>query len=147
MNYKNILNKIKPNKQEEKQVSDRINSFIKKLNKNLKNAKAVLGGSGAKNTWLKDAHDADIFVLFNHEKQNISNILEKVLKKTFKKFDRLHGSRDYFQIKEKDFTFEIVPIVKISKAEQALNITDISPLHAKWVNKNGKKFFDTKMIQ
>jgi len=64
------------------------------------------------------------------------------LKKTFKKFDRLHGSRDYFQIKEKDFTFEIVPIVKISKAEQALNITDISPLHAKWVNKNGKKFFD-----
>jgi len=63
------------------------------------------------------------------------------LKKGFKKIIRLHGSRDYFQIKEQGYTFEIVPILAIKKAEEAMNITDVSPLHAKWVLKH-KKYLD-----
>ena len=64
------------------------------------------------------------------------------MKKKFKRLIKLHGSRDYFQIKENDFTTEIIPILDIKKAEQAENITDVSPLHAEWVNKKGKRFKD-----
>ena len=110
----------------------------------------MLGGSGAKGTWLK-TFDADIFVLFGYAKykdksDELSNILEKILKKKFRNIIRLHGSRDYFQIKENKFTFEIVPILSIRKAEQAKNITDVSPLHSKWVLKSAKikDFRDTK---
>ncbi len=141
---KEVLKEIKPTKEEEKDINIRINSVINRINKGLKDAKAELGGSGAKGTWLKQ-FDADIFVKFNYNKfkdksQKLSDILEKHLKKTFK-ITRLHGSRDYFQIREKGYTFEIVPILAIKKAEEAMNITDVSPLHAKWVLKH-KKYLD-----
>ena len=140
----NVLKKIKPTKEEEKQVKEIVDSFLNKLNKNLRDAKAVLGGSGAKDTWLKGSHDVDVFVQFDYKKykdksDKLSNLLEKVLKKTFSKIEMLHGSRDYFQVKEENFTFEIIPILKIKDADKALNITDISPLHAEWVNKHNYK--------
>ena len=52
---------------------------------------------------LLNDYDVDIYVKFNYQKfkdnENISEILYKILKKKFKKVVRLHGSRDYFQIK------------------------------------------------
>lgn len=142
---KEVLQEIKPSKEEEIEIRGRINSVLSRINKGLKDGKAELGGSGAKGTWLKQ-FDADVFVKFNYDKfkdksDKLSDILEKHLKKVFKRVIRLHGSRDYFQIKEKDYTFEIVPILNIKKSEQAMNITDVSPLHAKWVLKH-KKYLD-----
>ncbi len=138
---KQVLEKIKPSKKEEREVKEKVDEFLKKINPNLKDAEALLGGSGAKGTWLSGAHDVDIYVSFDYEKykgssDKISDILEKILKKIFPKLERLHGSRDYFQIKEDKFTFEIIPILKINSPEKALNITDISPLHVKWVKQH-----------
>ncbi|MFH1323805.1 MAG: CCA tRNA nucleotidyltransferase [Nanoarchaeota archaeon] len=143
----NVLDRIKPTEKEEKEVQDRIKFILNKINHNLKDAKAILGGSGIKGTWLKPANDADIFVKFNYKKYKsrsaeISAILENTLKKKSMKVTKLHGSRDYFQIIKQGFTFEIVPILDIKKAELAKNITDVSPLHADWVNKKGKKIKD-----
>ncbi len=148
-----VLKDIKPSREEEKSIQSRVKSILGKINNNLKDARAILGGSGVKGTWLRKANDADIFVKFNYSKykeksDKIAEILEKILKKKRFKIRRLHGSRDYFQIKERNFTFEIVPILDIKKAEQAKNITDVSPLHANWVNKKGKKFKDdTRLLK
>lgn len=141
-----VLKDIKPNKEEEILVDKKIKDFMSRIK--VKDAKIILGGSGAKSTWLKTANDADIFVQFNYDKykdksDNLSDILEKQLKKSFKKINRLHGSRDYFQVRKKEFTFEIIPIIEIKKASQALNITDVSPLHALFVKKSiNKKLAD-----
>ncbi|MBU4284258.1 MAG: CCA tRNA nucleotidyltransferase [Nanoarchaeota archaeon] len=118
-------------------VLDSINSEIKK--KNIK-ARAVLGGSIAKGTFLKDDYDCDTFVKFNlnYKKRDISDLLEKVLK-IFPKVNRIHGSRDYFNFRSNGISFEIVPVLDIKKAEQAVNITDCSPLHVKWVKNKLKK--------
>ena len=62
-----VLNEIQPDKDYEKDIFERLNAIIKKINQNQKNIKAVLGGSGAKGTWLK-TFDADIFVLFDCKK-------------------------------------------------------------------------------
>ena len=144
-----ILAAIKPSKGEEKQFSTSANGFLRTLNAVLVDARAILGGSGAKGTWLSGNHDVDIFVLFDYKKYadksgELSNLLEKYLKKAFPKakIERLHGSRDYFQLSFKGLMFEVVPILKISKAEQARNITDISPLHSAWVNKHAAKVKD-----
>jgi len=108
-----VTKDIRPDKNYEKEILDKANKIIKKISKGLKNANAILGGSGAKGTWLK-TFDADIFVKFNYGKfkdksDELSDILEKFLKRRFK-ITRLHGSRDYFQIKQGKFTFEIVLI-------------------------------------
>ncbi|MBI1936262.1 CCA tRNA nucleotidyltransferase [Candidatus Woesearchaeota archaeon] len=145
------LQDIQPDRNYEKEIFEKLNHIIKKINQNQKGIKAVLGGSGAKGTWLK-TFDADIFALFNYSRYKdksgkISDILESVLKKKFGKVARIHGSRDYFQIKEEKFTFEIIPILKISKAEQAKNITDVSPLHSKWVMKHKKLVNEMKLTK
>ena len=83
-----VLEDIKPSKDYEKDILGNANNIISAINKGIKNAKAVLGGSGAKGTWLK-TFDVDIFVKFNYNKfsdksDELSNILEKLLKKKFK---------------------------------------------------------------
>jgi len=137
---KQVINELRP----KKDVVDKciivlgsINSEIKK--KKIK-ARAVLGGSIAKGTFLKDDYDCDIFVKFNlsYRKKDISDLLEKILK-IFPKAEKIHGSRDYFQFNTKNIMFEVVPVLDIKKAEQAVNITDCSPLHVKWVRDNLKK--------
>lgn len=139
---KEVLKEIKPSKEEEREIDNKIDNVLKKIQKALPGCKVILGGSGEKGTWLKKAHDADIFVKFPFSKyksksDELSDILEKKLKKVFK-LDRLHGSRDYFQTIREGFTFEIVPIIDIKNADSALNITDVSPLHADWVKKHSK---------
>jgi tRNA nucleotidyltransferase (CCA-adding enzyme) len=120
-----------------------VREFLAKFNKSLKKSKvkaqAVIGGSGAKGTWLKGLHDIDVFACFDYNKHKnnsfeISELLEKAVKKTSNTYDRLHGSRDYFKIEHQNYSFEIVPILRIKKASQAKNITDASLLHAEWVN-------------
>src|SRR3989338_5174000 len=150
---KEVLSKIKPNKQELLQFKKTSTAFLKTLNSKLKDAKAILGGSGAKGTWLSGNFDIDIFVLFDYKKYSqktdeLSNVLEPILKKAFPSttLNRLHGSRDYFQMKYQNLSFEIVPILKISKADQAINITDVSPLHSQWVNKHSAKVKDDIML-
>ena len=146
-----VLKEIQPDKNYEKEIFEKLNTIIKKINQSQKTIKAVLGGSGAKGTWLK-TFDADIFVIFDYRKfkdksDKLSDILEKILKKKFKNIIRLHGSRDYFQIKQNSFTFEIVPILRIQKAEQAKNITDVSPLHSKWVKKHKNLINEMKITK
>ena len=146
---KEVLSKIKPNKEGEVFIEKKIKDFISRIK--VKDAKVILGGSGAKETWLKDANDADIFIQFSYDKykdksDKLSDILEKQIKKSFK-LNRLHGSRDYFQVKEKGYTFEIIPILEIKKAETALNITDVSPLHAEFVKKYNKLSDDIRLMK
>jgi len=146
------LMRIKPSKEEESSMRTKVDGFLKKIRRNLKGAKAVLGGSGAKGTWLKNAGDADIFVCFDYKKFRdksdlLADILQKTLKKSFKNVQRLHGSRDYFQIREGHFTFEIVPILSIPNARQAVNITDVSPLHSKWVRKHARYADDIRLMK
>ncbi|MFH1210869.1 MAG: CCA tRNA nucleotidyltransferase [archaeon] len=131
-----VLGRIKPSKDEELAVRRSADEVMSKIK--VRDAKVILGGSGAKGTWMKGTHDVDIYVKFDLKKyrdKDISSILGKELKKKFTKVSTLHGSRDYFQIRKSGFTFEIVPILDIKKSSEAVNITDISPLHTLWVRK------------
>ncbi|MBI2580326.1 nucleotidyltransferase domain-containing protein [Candidatus Woesearchaeota archaeon] len=122
--------------------------FVAKLDRALKaskaRAKSVVGGSGAKGTWLRGMHDIDVFVCFDYEMYKkksgeLSEFLAKAMKKAFPKHERLHGSRDYFRVRYGNYSFELVPILKIKKAAQAMNITDASLLHSDWVNRQLQK--------
>lgn len=132
---------VKPSKKEVAELNSITKEVISKIK--IKDAKAALGGSGAKNTWLKGKKEIDIYVKFNYKKfkdksDKLSEILYPKLKKTFKLVKRLHGSRDYFQIQKNSFTIEIIPVLEIKKVEEAKNITDISQLHVDYVKKHSK---------
>ena len=128
------LERIKPSKDEVERIFSIVDAFIAELNSRLKGARAIVGGSLAKGSFLRDIHDADIYVQFDpkHDSEEISGMLEKVLDD----HEKLHGSRDYFQVKRDGLILEIIPIIRIEDAKQARNITDISPLHVEWVRKS-----------
>jgi len=129
-----------PTKEEEKKVKEVVKSVLNKIK--IKDAKPILGGSGAKKTWLSNANDLDIYVKFNYSKykdksDSLSKYLERGIKKKFK-ITKLHGSRDYFQTTVEGYTVELVPILDIRRSSQAKNITDISQLHVNYVRRYPK---------
>lgn len=131
---KDILKEISPTNKEKQEVKKIIQELTKSIH--IPHTKISLGGSSAKGTWLKNNHDIDIYIKFNKKKYegvDIAEVLKDAIQGTV-----LHGSRDYLQIQRGQYTIELIPILDISKVEQAKNITDISPFHAKWVNKHKK---------
>lgn len=130
---KQELKKIKPSVKETSQIKKQANEIISVLKK--AGLKPNIGGSLAKGTMVKkDVQDVDVFVVFDKEKD--TNKLERVLKKNGIDYIVKHGSRDYFQIKKKDIIIELIPVVSVSKAGEAENITDVSLMHVKYVKKH-----------
>ncbi len=151
MNFENIIGRLKPAKEEKKKAEESIKAFISKI-RLPKGAKIVVGGSYAKGTWISGKHDIDLFASFDLKKYSEkSNTIADILENSIKRIEhkRVHGSRDYFEIKNGSYTYEIIPILEIAKAEQALNITDVSPLHTKWVKKNidGKQADEARLLK
>ncbi|RLE44686.1 hypothetical protein DRJ16_01630, partial [Candidatus Woesearchaeota archaeon] len=99
---------------------------------------------------LRGARDIDIYVCFDYPKyreksDNLSDLLEKCVKRAFRNYERLHGSRDYFRVKHDDLVFEVIPILAIRNVDEAVNITDVSLFHVRWVRsriKRDKKLAD-----
>lgn len=146
-----ILAQIKPTLQEEKDLKTTTNKCILKIKKELSShpITIIIGGSLAKDTNLTNNNEVDLFVAFKYlEKKtkaaNISSYLKKALDEAFgaKNITLMHGSRDYYQVHINSILFEIIPIIDVDASNKALNITDISPLHAIWVNKHAKDIKD-----
>ncbi|MGB9707710.1 MAG: hypothetical protein ACPLXC_00010 [Candidatus Pacearchaeota archaeon] len=144
----NVIRKITPPHEEKIALDKALLKFEAKLKPKLKKygAKIFIGGSLAKQTLVKrdTSYDIDIFILFPYNKfskksSELSNLLEKALKSAKIRYITLKGSRNYFQIKFKNLTLELIPILAIKKASEALNITDISPLHVFYVLSKTKK--------
>jgi len=144
-------NEVKPSAEELKALAEMIAKFLFQLNSALKrkkiSASAVLGGSFEKGTLIKKEHyDIDVFVRFaSREKSDkLADILETMLKTMKLKYERLHGSRDYFNVNlvaedKIRITAEIVPVLAIKKAREALNVTDVSMLHVDYVKQQIRK--------
>lgn len=135
-----------PSQKEEKKVGriiSEIKSKVESEAKKLKtNAHLIAGGSAAKGTWLPGFSDIDFFLVFDYDSfadksAEISVYAEKVLKNIFK-LTRMHGSRDYFSARYKNYNVEIIPVLDISEGQEPKNLTDFSPMHVVWFNKHAK---------
>ena len=146
-----VKKKIRPDLKVIKDVDNIVKEINDLLKKNKIIAECVKGGSIAKETFLKDDYDIDLFVRYNisYQNQDISVITQKILetlcKKLKTKIIRIHGSRDYYQFNiiknKKILAFEIIPVILIhaNNYQQAQNITDLSPEHVTWVKKYTSK--------
>ena len=152
---KQVLERIKPFEQELQEMGELVKKFTEKINNNLKkfeiDAEVFIGGSFAKKTVIKKEHyDVDVFLRFarNYEDKEISNLARKILN-GIGDVSLIHGSRDYFRIKlKKDLFVELIPVIKVNKPEESLNITDLSYSHVKYINKkiNSEKLREEIMI-
>ncbi|MDO8516625.1 MAG: nucleotidyltransferase domain-containing protein [Nanoarchaeota archaeon] len=129
---KEVLKNYVPSNEEVLKIKKLADFYVNKLKKEKLNV--FIGGSLAKDTLVKkDIQDVDIFVLFDKEENTLR--LESSLKKLKLDFKKVHGSRDYFQIKDEEILFEIIPVVKVEKPETAGNVTDFSLIHVNYIKK------------
>jgi len=128
--------KIEPN---EKSKIDKIAlEFKREVQKEIKKkkikAEVFIGGSLAKGNLIKKSeYDIDIFVRFSdkYKEEELSEKLEKILE-NFNK-TRIHGSRDYFKIVKENIILEVIPTVRVKKAKDARNVTDLSYFHVSYI--------------
>jgi tRNA nucleotidyltransferase (CCA-adding enzyme) len=142
---KEIANKVSPSKQELDSINTLVEGFLGKIQRKVKDlgfhAEVFVGGSFAKNTLIKkDQYDIDVFLRFDkkYENEELSELTERLLK-GIKNVTLIHGSRDYFRVKlGNNIYIELVPVRKISKPEQAENVTDLSYSHVNYIKKKIK---------
>lgn len=143
---KEILEKTRPSEEDLKRIKTGVNSFCKEIESNIKkykiDAEIFVGGSFAKGTVIKkDKYDVDVFIRYDKKYKNeeISNITRKIIDKS-KAINVVHGSRDYFRINYGgNFFIELIPVRKIKNPKEHENITDLSYLHVKYINKKIKQ--------
>ena len=147
-NYNNILSRLdfSVSAEEMRVMQRKTQEIVGEIKEKLKKLRIMgdvfVGGSFAKDTMTSGKeYDVDIFVRFDlkYEKA-LSDNLEKLIKKLKMKYERIHGSRDYYRINEKNLTFEIIPVLDIKKPREAKNVTDLSYFHVKYIkNKINEK--------
>lgn len=143
---KEVLRKVNPSQGDLTEIEMHLKNLEKKLKDSIRdiriNAKIIVGGSYAKGTLIKKGkYDIDIFLRFEKEysSKDISVLTKKILKNAGLKFEIKHGSRNYFRIEvNKNLFFELIPVLKVNKPEEAENITDLSYLHVNYINKKVK---------
>lgn len=131
-----VLKQVKPDSNVDSKVQDFVSRLEDALKKGKVSAKVIVGGSFAKGTYLKNNYDCDVFIQFpiSAQDKDISVILFKSLSKSFKDVEVIHGSRDYYKIRE-GIVYEIVPILETKDPKDAKNVTDMSPMHVVWANR------------
>jgi len=132
-------------KNKTKEVTNVLSSFVKK---NKIKADVFVGGSYAKGTLAKQKeYDIDVFVRFFDEvnADKLERAVNETASKLKLKYERVHGSRDYFFIvANESVVFEIVPVKKIKKPREMENSTDLSYFHVNYIK---KKLKNRKLIR
>lgn len=140
---KNEIELIKLDKNTLNEINKISKKFVAELKSKLKKRKikadVFIGGSLAKNTLIKkqdNKYDVDVFVRFSgYKNEEISKVLGQVLNG----YERVHGSRDYYQKKINNVIIEVIPVLKIKNPSEAENVTDLSYFHVNYVLKSTKK--------
>ena len=138
-----ILAQIKPTDLEHEEFVKVAKRLINKIKRTAKKLDIIcspyIGGSFGKGTYLKGSSDVDIFMRFDkkYNDSDLSKFLEKILIDSKIKYKKQKGSRDYFSGKfgPKDYKieFELVPNRFVTKQSEAVNSTDLSPLHVEFL--------------
>ena len=133
--FDKVLGKIKLSEKETKKMNRGIEKFVQELDWKIRRkkirAEVFVGGSSGKGTVVKrENQDIDIFVRFLNEGD--INKLEELIPG---EKNKIHGSRDYFKVSFSGLGFEVVPVLKISKPEQAKNVTDLSYFHVSYIKR------------
>jgi tRNA nucleotidyltransferase (CCA-adding enzyme) len=140
---KEILKEIKPSSSQD--ISERkfVDSILNKINK-IKglHKKAIIAGSFARNTNLKDSKDFDIFVLYptDTNKEIFVNQSLALGKEVFKGnfWEKAYSQHPYIRGIIDGYKVEVVPAYDIENTSQLISAVDRTPFHLQYLLKNLK---------
>ena len=138
---KKVLELITPSSQDREKLDEIIRDLKEQVGKEIKKnrlpASVEIVGSTAKDTYLKNNLDIDLFLMFptNFSKEDIAHNALSIGRKLLKNTEECYAEHPYIRGYFKEYEAEIVPCYKIEKATQKLSAVDRTPLHTKYVKK------------
>jgi tRNA nucleotidyltransferase (CCA-adding enzyme) len=137
----NVLKKVTPRKSDSRRLRGAAEKIIKQVEKSCKKlgvkARAVLVGSAARGTWLRDELDIDIFILFPEnlmreelELQGMAVARDVAGKKGRERF----AEHPYVTMEFKGFEVDLVPGYDVSDPSMIKSAVDRTPHHQKYVS-------------
>lgn len=139
-----VLKKISPSPKEEKEIEEIVKEIKDKIDREKpKEAEAMLVGSVAKGTYLKNELDIDFFILFplNYTKEEMEKIVISIGKKILKEYKLQYAEHPYIRGTYKGYTIDLVPCYKIKSIEEKMSAVDRTPFHTEYIKRN----FDEKL--
>lgn len=140
---KSVLKEVKPTPADRKHLErvaaeliEQTNAACAKLNID---AKAMLVGSAARDTWLRSERDIDVFILFPEElpreeleRQGLAVAREVAGAKGKEQF----AEHPYVTMRFKGFDVDLVPCYDVAKPSEIKSAVDRSPHHQRYVTEH-----------
>jgi len=137
-----VLERVTPSTDDRKELEDIIKEIKECIKKEVEKRRlpvsTILVGSTAKDTYLKNNLDVDLFLLFptSSSKENIAQNALSIGRLLLKNTEECYAEHPYIRGYYKNYKIEIVPCYKIENASQKLSAVDRTPLHTKYINKH-----------
>jgi len=153
MDLRIVLKRIKPDKNEEREIKEFTDKIIERTKKISKTVKPLVCGSVAKGTWLSKKKELDLFLLFNPkvsrkelEKKGLD--LAKKIVKAFKgRYQIAFAEHPYLRGWLKGFQVDIVPCYSIKDPENIKSAVDRTPHHVRFVKENLKNSDEVRLLK
>ena len=142
---KQILEVITPKDKDRKQLKEILKDLKQIVNSEIKITKIPASieivGSIAKDTYLRNDLDIDLFLTFptKYSKEKMGKQTLEIGRKILTNTEECYAEHPYIRGFFKKYKIELVPSYKIESASQKLSAVDRTPLHTKYIKKNLKE--------
>lgn len=139
MKLEEVLVAIRPTKAEMLEETRFAKEVVSKIGQHAASygGEAVLTGSIAKKTFLRNSKDIDVFVLFerNFPKEKFEKTVKEILEKTYPgtRYQISYAEHPYIRFHLHGKKIDLVPAYRITNAKERLSAVDRSVLHTKFV--------------
>jgi len=139
-----VVKRISPTAVELKEERRFAADVVRRVQKNApRRCRVVLTGSVAKGTFLRDAKDVDVFVLFpkTQPKDMLEAAIERIVKKSFPGvgYRLSYAEHPYARFHFQGRRIDLVPAYSIKNAQERVSAVDRSVLHTAFVLSKLKK--------
>ena len=147
-----VLRRVTPNQKDRIEIQEFIDSLIDRLRSEIEKlgleADVRVEGSVAKDTWLKDEKDIDIFMLIpkRYGRKAFTKLLDAAKNVCGEKYLEAYAEHPYIEAEIDGFTVDFVPCFKLRSAGEAISSVDRTPFHTSYV-KNHLSQADRKEVR
>ena len=137
-----VLEKTTPSPKERKELENVIKELKEVVRKEIEKSKLPISvelvGSTAKDTYLRNNLDIDLFLLFprNSSEEELKKNGLSIGRSILENREECFAEHPYIRGDFKGYKTEIVPCYKIESASQKLSAVDRTPLHTKYVKEH-----------
>ena len=129
-----VLERVKPDKKEETRITELAQELIDEAQKNGSDYTALIVGSVAKGTFLKDA-DIDLFLKFS-EGINLKKEGLATARRILPDGRELYAQHPYLHGEKHGIGLDVVPCYEVKDPSKPVSAVDRTPFHTEWVKKN-----------